>query len=355
MHKLKYLTISIILVLSLSLASLSFNVSARPLAATSPNLGVAESYSVLGGQTVTNTGPTSMPGSLGVSPGSAVTGESSLVVGPPGTIHKADQNAADAQAGNTAAFTALNQGSNATCTTTYPGVKDLVGETLVPGVYCAVGFRLTGTLTLSGTGVWVFKSDEDLVTLGNAIVVGSDPCNVWWRVGSSATLGVNTSFIGNILALTSISLQTGASLTGRALAQNGQVSLDTNTINGCIAAPQATSTETSTATQPAATSTTTSTATQPGPTSTATATLTGTQPGATSTATATQPGATLTVTATKKSPTHTPLPAVTALPGTGGGPIRTEEFPWSLVIVAGFSAIALVLGIRTYRSTHRPK
>jgi hypothetical protein len=355
MHKLKYLTILIILVMALSLADPSFVVSARPLAAISPTLGAAASYSVLGGSIVTNTGATTMPGDLGISPSIGVpphyTGFPPGIVGPPGTIHDADANAAAAQASNTAAFTSLDQG----CDTTYAGVQDLtLVSPLGPGVYCAGAFILTGNLTLSGSGVWIFKSAATLTTSANSSVTGGDPCNVWWRLVSSGTLAPGTTFIGNILALTSISLQTGASLNGRALAQTGQVTLDANTITGssCLAPPVATAT----ATQPVPTST--ATATQPGATSTATATQPG---GATSTATATQqPGATATATTpgatpTNRPPTNTPLPVVTSLPGTGGGPIRNEDFPWSLVILGGFSAIALGLGIRAYRSTYQRK
>ncbi len=328
MNKLKVLTISIILVMALALAGLSFNVSAGPLAATSPNLGAAESYSVLGGQTVTNTGSTTMPGDLGVIPGSAVTGFPPGSVSPPGTIHTADANAAAAQIGNSAAFDALDQG----CTTTYPGIKDLVGATLVPGVYCADAFELSGMLTLSGSGVWIFKSAATLKTSGTANVVGGDPCNVWWRVVSSATLGTYTSLIGNILASTSISLATGATLNGRALAYTGAVTLQSNTITGaiCLALPPAAKTATAAALPPAA----------------KTATAAALSPAAkTATAAALSAGA----------PTATPR-KVTGLPSTGGAPIRNEDFPWSLlVIVGGFSAIALVLGVREYRRTHLPK
>ncbi|MFH0832878.1 MAG: ice-binding family protein [Candidatus Aenigmatarchaeota archaeon] len=199
-------------------------------AATSPSLGAAGSYSVLAGSIVTNTGPTTVNGDLGVSPSIGVpphvTGFPPGVVGPPGTIHDADAHAGLAQAANTAAFGALDQ----PCTTTYAGTKDLVGSNLVPGVYCADAFTLTGTLTLTGSGVWIFKSSSTLITSGTANVVGGDQCDVWWRVVSSATLGTNTQLTGNVLALTSISLQTGATLNGRALAQTGQVSLDDNTV-----------------------------------------------------------------------------------------------------------------------------
>jgi hypothetical protein len=199
-------------------------------AATSPTLTGAASYSVLGHTTVTNTGSTTTAGDVGVSTGTSITNF------PPGTaggnnsthLHSNDASAIAAQADNLAAFTSLDQG----CDTTYTGTRDLVGLSLVPGVYCADSFHLTGTLTLSGSGVWIFKSSSDFITSGTANVSGGDPCNVWWRVVSSATLGTNTSLIGNILASTSITMATGATLNGRALAQTGEVSLDANTISG---------------------------------------------------------------------------------------------------------------------------
>jgi type VI secretion system secreted protein VgrG len=209
----------------------------KAYAATAPDLGAAGSYSVLGGETVTNTGPTTMLGDLGVSPGSAVTAFPPGIVTLPYTIHIADANAAAAQISNFAAFDFLDQD----CTTTYTGTQDLVGLTLVPGVYCADAFTLSGTLTLNGlsTDVWIFKSTSSLITSGTAEVVGNNPCNVWWRVVSSATLGTGTKFIGSILAHISIWMRTGASLNGRALAQVGEVTLDSNTITGaiCLTAP----------------------------------------------------------------------------------------------------------------------
>jgi Ice-binding-like len=223
----------------LAAGAVLFASSSLAAAATAPSLGAAGSYSVLAGTTVTNTGSTTMPGDLGVSPGSAVTGFPPGIVGPPGTIHNADSNAAAAQAANTAAFGVLDQ----VCTVTYPGNKDLVGLSLVPGVYCADAFTLTGTLTLSGTGVWIFKSAATLITSGTANVVGGDPCNVWWRLVSSAVLGTNTSLVGNILASTSISLATGATLNGRAFAHTGGVTLENNAISGCSAASPTSSTK----------------------------------------------------------------------------------------------------------------
>jgi hypothetical protein len=222
------------LLLSLPLLTASFvAVTAPPAsAATSPTLGAAGSYSVLGGQTVTNGGPTTMPGDLGVSPGSAVVGFPPGIVGPPGTIHAGDTNAAAAQAANTAAFGFIDQGCDFPAYLFGQGVKDLAGANLVPGVYCADAFILTGVLTLSGSGVWIFKSASTLTTSPGSSVVGGDPCNVWWREVSSAIIDTTTSFIGNILASTSISLNTGATLNGRAFAQTGQVSLQSNVITG---------------------------------------------------------------------------------------------------------------------------
>lgn len=205
-------------------------------AATSPILGAAGSYSVLGHTTVTNDGATTMPGDLGISIGGAPIGFPPGTVGPPGTIRNAGDSLA-AQNANTAAFGFIDQG----CDITYSGAfKDLVGLNLVPGVYCADAFELSGTLTLNGVAgdVWIFKSASTLITSGTANVVGGDPCNVWWREVSSAVLGTNTSLIGNILASTNITMATGASLNGRVLAQTAAVTLGNNTITGasCLTA-----------------------------------------------------------------------------------------------------------------------
>ena len=307
------------------------NVAATPLRAISPNLGAAASYSVLGGEAVTNTGPTTIPGDVGVSPGTSVTGFPPGMVGPPGIIHAGDANAAAAQSANAVAFGFLDQ----TCDVTYLGVKDLVGEMLVPGVYCADAFRLSGTLTLTGSGVWIFKSAADLITSGTANVVGGDPCNVWWREVSSATLGTNTSLIGNILASTSITLQDGVRLNGRDLAQTGSVTLINNTFSGPLCAPTATTT-------PIATATTTPIATDiPLATETPAA------------ATETPVAATETPVAATETPVATDIPVATPLvprlPDTG---VPRQYFPWSAVLVAlGIGAMVLGLIIRMRRQT----
>lgn len=208
-------------------------VSVPALAQTSPTLTAVASYSVLAGSIVTNTGLTTVAGDLGVSPSIGVpphvTGFPPGLVILPGTIHDADPAAGLAQADNTAAFTTLDQ----TCTMTYAAPQDLtLVSPLGPGVYCSPAFTLSGNLTLSGAGVWIFKSGATLITSPGSSVTGGDPCNIWWRVVSSATLDTTTSFIGNILALTDINLNTGATLSGRALAQTGQVVLAGNTISG---------------------------------------------------------------------------------------------------------------------------
>ncbi len=205
-------------------------------AATSPSLGTAASYSILAGSEVTNTGSTTISGDVGISPGIGApphyTGFGTVTLG--GSIHDGDGAALTAQADKNAAF--ANLGSQ-TCDITYAGTKDLAGEILVPGVYCADAFNLTGTLTLNGsaTGVWIFKSASSLVLTGgtaaNIIFTGGGlPCNVWWRVVSTATLDANSSLVGNILAGTSVTFASGASLNGRALAGTGAVTLSSNSI-----------------------------------------------------------------------------------------------------------------------------
>ena len=332
MFKPKYVSIFIILVWSLSMPGLSMDVSASP-AATSPTLGTTGSYSVLAGSTVTNTGSTHISGNVGVAPGTAITGFPPGIVGPPGAIHKNDASAIAAQADNLKVFGVLDQA----CTQSF-GAVDLTAtfpSGVGPGVYCSTSsFSLSGNLKLTGSGVWIFKTVSTLITSPGSSVSGGDPCNVWWRIGSSATLNTTTSFVGSIFALTSISMATGATLNGRALAQTGAVTLQSNTINGPICAAQTAATATSTA------------ATGPTATTAAGATATATTTGSTATATSQPAAARATV---------TPLPVVTALPGTGGAPIRNQDFPWILVIIGGFSATALYLGIRTYRGSHLPK
>ncbi len=204
-------------------------------------LGTAQNFAVLAGSTVTNTGPSLITGDLGVWPGTAITGfPPGLVIG---AIHDSDAVAQQAQLDVTTAYNtlaALPFSQNMT------GV-DLGGLTLTPGVYFfSTSAFLTGALTLDAQGdpdaVFVFQMGSTLITGSNASVTtinSADACNLYWQVGSSATLGTGTAFQGNILALASITMTTGSTLVeGRALAMGGAVTLDTCTITaGCIPAP----------------------------------------------------------------------------------------------------------------------
>ena len=180
-------------------------------------LGTAEDFGVLAGTTVTNTGPSVIQGNVGVSPGSAVVGFGPGIVVPPGTIHAGDAVAAQAQVDLTAAYNTL-QGLPSQVNLTG---QNLGGLVLPPAVYSfATSAQLTGVLTLNGLGntasQWVFQIGTTLTTASNSAVLlinGANGNNVYWAVGSSATLGTNSVFAGNIVALTSITLNTGASLT----------------------------------------------------------------------------------------------------------------------------------------------
>lgn len=266
--------------------------TAAQVAGPSPvPLGTAEAFAVLGGQTVTNTGPSVVTGDLGVSPGSSIAGfPPGIVVG---AIHATDTVAVQAQSDLTIAY---NDAAGRASDSTISG--DLGGLTLTPGVYTsASSLGLTGVLTLDGQGdedaVFIFQVGSTLTTASasQVLLTGSaQACNVVWQVGSSATLGTNSLFSGNILALTSVTVTTGSVLNGRALARNGAVTLDTNAVSRAVCAAPVTTTTTA-----------------PGTTTTT--------PGATTTG----PGGGVTTTTAIRVPTATTVPGAGTTPTTGPG------------------------------------
>jgi hypothetical protein len=220
------------LVLSAAITILSHDAEA-----VSIDLGTAGNFAVLASSTVVNTGPTIISGGdVGLSPGTAVVGFPPGTVAPPYTIHAGD---AAAQQGQSDLTVAYNAAAGLASTATLTG-QDLGGLTLTPGVYFfASSAQLTGPLTLNYEGnpdaLFVFQIGSTLTTASASSVLsingGLTPgCNVFWQVGSSATLGTTTDFTGHIMALASITLNTGATLDGSALARNGAVTLDANTI-----------------------------------------------------------------------------------------------------------------------------
>lgn len=273
-------------VTALVVSSMLFASSSYAAPQATVGLGTASTYAVLAGSTVTNTGATTFSGSagsdLGLSPGSSITGETTITKS--GVTHISDAQAIQAK---TDLVTAYNDAAGRALTGTVSA--DLGGQTLVTGTYnSASSLGLTGTLTLDAQGdpnaVWVFQAGSTLTTASSSSVSltnGAQACNVFWQIGSSATLGTNSTLVGHVMALTSITATTGATIQGSLLARNGAVTLDTNTIiNAPCAAPTATPTSSATATStPSATAT-------PGASSTAT-------PGATDT-----PGASATPAAT---------------------------------------------------------
>ncbi len=322
-------------------------------AAIVPTVALATSgnYAVLAGSTVTNTGASALGGSLGLWPGTSITGFPPGLVTPPGTTDNANAAAQQAESDLTAAYVdAAGRPIDATTT------ADLANLMLGAGVYAGPNHSplgLTGPLVLDGAGdptsVFIFQTDSSLTTASSSTVTminGAQECNVFWQVGSSATLGTGSVFRGNILALTSITVTNSVTVHGRALARNGAVTLDNDTFTSptCAQAVPATTTTTT----PGATTTTV-----PGATTTAPG-ETPRPPGATTTvpeATTTTPGGQVTTTSpsgststTVMTPSTTPptseritLTSTTAGPGLPptGAAIATEVMVAILALGCG--------------------
>jgi hypothetical protein len=211
------------------LASMVFAIGAMA-APAGVGLGTAASFSVLGGSTVTNTGPTTMFGDLGLAPGSSVTGAPHVL----GATHVSDAVAIAAKSSLTTAYNdAASRPTNGSAGT------DLAGQTFSPGVRTASSSLLlsSGSVTLDAEGdpnaVFIFQIGTTLTTGSGtsvSLVNGAQACNVFWQVGSSATLGTGTRFVGTVMAAETITANTAATIHGRLLAQTGAVNLDTNTI-----------------------------------------------------------------------------------------------------------------------------
>jgi hypothetical protein len=216
--------------------------------ASAVDLATAKPFVALGGAEVTNSGPSVLNGGLGVSPGTSLTGFGLPAV-VNGATHNDDAVAAQAQSDLTTAY-GVAAGQSVLPADDLTGT-DLGNRTLTAGAYRYTSdAQLTGPLTLDAQGdpnaQFVFEITSQLTTASASSVVlvnGASPCNVYWQVGSSAVLGSTTAFQGNLMALTSISLNNGATVIGRVLARNGTVSLNNNVLDGsaCGTAPPLTS------------------------------------------------------------------------------------------------------------------
>ena len=318
---------------------LSFVVAAAPqnVAATGPtiNQGTTSTYGVLAASTVTNTGATTISGTagsnIGLSPGTSYTNTGSVTIGS-GATNITNSAASIAQSDLVTAYNDLSIPTAATLTN-----LDLGGQTLTPGAYVS-GSSLANSTNLTfdalgdSTAIFIIKAVSTVITSSASTMTltnGAQACNIYWQVGSSATLGTNSTFIGHVYALTSITATTGATIYGQLLARNAAVTLDNNTIvnNACT-----TPVVTTTTTQVAAT-----TSTAPKTTTTA--------PKTTTTAPKTATTAPKSSTTTPKTATTTPVSAKTTvprpqLPNTG---TNTGQLALIVAAVGALGAIAYVL------------
>src|SRR5680860_1584841 len=309
LHKMRHVPLLLTLVVAVLLAVPAPALAAQPTV----NLGTTSSFAVLAGSTITNTGPTTISGDaggdVGLYPGTSFPGRADVTLS--GTVHLADSVARVAKDD---LVTAYDDAAGRTPVTTIP--TELGGTTLTAGVYDSASgtFQIAGTLTLNAQGdpnaVFIFKTASTLVTASNSsvnLINGARYCRIFWKVGSSATLGTNSHFVGHIFALTSITANTGATVQGQLLARNGAVTLDTNTITNGICATVTTTSSTTSTTSPGSTSSTTSTT------------------GSTSTTSTTSPGSTSSTTSTTGSSSTTSTTGSTSTTSTTGSTSSTTS------------------------------
>ncbi|HEV2759828.1 MAG TPA: ice-binding family protein [Acidimicrobiales bacterium] len=313
-------------------------------------LGTAQSFAVLAGSGITNTGPTTITGDIGTFPTTTRSGLGSVTL--TGTDHGGD---AVTQGAKDDLVVAYDDAAGRIPATPVP--VELGGTTLLAGVYTSPTFGLTGTLTLDAQGrtdaQFVFQAGSTLITETNSRVLllnGADPCRVVWQVGSSATFKTETSFVGDVLAYTSITAQTRATFQGRLLARNGAVTLDTNTITrSSCALPGGTTSTTTIATTPTTTGTTATTATTIGTigtTGTTPAGTTGTTPaGTTGTTPAGTTGTTPAGTTGSNSPAPRPIAPLLSRSATATPPAASKAPSLALtgVHILGMLATGLLL------------
>lgn len=332
-----------------------------PLASTA-------NYAVLGGSTVTNTGNSVLNGSLGLSPGTSITGFPPGIVNAPGTTNKTNAVALQAQNDLTTAYVnAAGRSVDATV------AANLANQNLQAGVYSASGkgaLLLSGPLTLDGAGnpnsVFIFQTNSTLTTGSGSrvtLINGAQECNVFWQIGSSATLGSGSVFVGNILALASITVNNSVTVHGRALARTAAVTLD----NDVFTRPKCDLTSSSGGS---------------GGSGTTPATIaSGGSNGSGSTTVTTKPAGSVAASSTgtqkvarPRIPSGLPpsgpgIPGISGPPQTGVAPVAPYEFPWVPVLLISLAALIIAMGAwyqfarksflhtrdvtRTFITTHR--
>jgi hypothetical protein len=230
--------ISRIYQIAVSVFILGFFISAALAQQSAVQLGKTKNFAILAGSTITNTGNTVVYGDIGLFPGTSFTGSADVVLD--GEIYLTDTDSSQVKDALVAAYNDVAGRTPVTIIET-----ELGGQTLLPGVYASASgtFEITGTLTLDSQGdpeaIFIFQMASTLITASDSEVKlanAASSCEVYWQVGSSATLGVNSTFAGRIYASESITLSNGAKVAGQILAMTGAVTLDNNVVSNqlCI-------------------------------------------------------------------------------------------------------------------------